>query len=188
MQHQPRAVQGHAASQTARESLVTLTSGRCEWENAIRRCRVRVSSRWKRPNVTSSHHPLDASGRWRVCIVTPSRGQYFGLHIASTKSTQSLCPISLSIQSVLSLTATANFERGPWHSRLFPWRVELRHVFTIRMQQYSTAASLTNLCDQLSNGLSMPLIHLGVYLTSGSETSRAVRWALEVQTPSVHSH
>jgi hypothetical protein len=26
----------------------------------------------------------------------------------------------------------------------------------------------------------MPTIHLGVYLTSGKETSQAVRWALEV--------
>lgn len=32
---------------------------------------------------------------------------------------------------------------------------------------------------QLANGLSMPRIHLGVYLTSGKETSNAVRWALE---------
>lgn len=33
---------------------------------------------------------------------------------------------------------------------------------------------------QLANGLSMPTIQLGVYLTSGSETYQAVRWALEV--------
>lgn len=33
---------------------------------------------------------------------------------------------------------------------------------------------------QLANGLSMPTIHLGVYLTSGKETYQAVRWALEV--------
>lgn len=33
---------------------------------------------------------------------------------------------------------------------------------------------------QLANGLSMPTIHLGVYLTSGRETYQAVRWALEV--------
>ncbi|KAK3216068.1 hypothetical protein GRF29_8g2080407 [Pseudopithomyces chartarum] len=32
---------------------------------------------------------------------------------------------------------------------------------------------------QLANGLSMPTIHLGVYLTSGTETYQAVRWALE---------
>ncbi|KAL5386308.1 hypothetical protein PMIN06_009686 [Paraphaeosphaeria minitans] len=32
---------------------------------------------------------------------------------------------------------------------------------------------------QLANGLSMPTIHLGVYLTSGSETYQACRWALE---------
>ncbi|KAH7094413.1 NADP-dependent oxidoreductase domain-containing protein [Paraphoma chrysanthemicola] len=32
---------------------------------------------------------------------------------------------------------------------------------------------------KLSNGLSMPTIHLGVYLTSGKETYQAVRWALE---------
>ena len=36
---------------------------------------------------------------------------------------------------------------------------------------------------QLSNGLSMPCIHLGVYLTSGRETTDAVRWALEVGSP-----
>ena len=34
---------------------------------------------------------------------------------------------------------------------------------------------------QLANGLSMPQIHLGVYLTQGHETSQAVRWALEVR-------
>ncbi|SLM40390.1 alcohol dehydrogenase (nadp) [Lasallia pustulata] len=32
---------------------------------------------------------------------------------------------------------------------------------------------------QLANGLSMPRIHLGVYLTSGNETVHAVKWALE---------
>ncbi|UPX16851.1 uncharacterized protein EKO05_0007234 [Ascochyta rabiei] len=32
---------------------------------------------------------------------------------------------------------------------------------------------------KLANGLSMPTIHLGVYLTSGKETYQAVRWALE---------
>ncbi|KAH9881689.1 hypothetical protein IAQ61_000416 [Plenodomus lingam] len=32
---------------------------------------------------------------------------------------------------------------------------------------------------KLSNGLSMPTIHLGVYLTSGKETYQAVQWALE---------
>ncbi|CAO2658454.1 Nn.00g061770.m01.CDS01 [Neocucurbitaria sp. VM-36] len=36
-------------------------------------------------------------------------------------------------------------------------------------------ASRTELC----NGLSMPTIHLGVYLTSGKETYQAVRYALE---------
>ena len=36
---------------------------------------------------------------------------------------------------------------------------------------------------QLANGLSMPTIHLGVYLTSGTETYQAVRWALEVCLP-----
>jgi hypothetical protein len=34
--------------------------------------------------------------------------------------------------------------------------------------------------SQLANGLSMPTIHLGVYLTSGDETYQACRWALEV--------
>ncbi|KAJ4403551.1 hypothetical protein N0V91_006424 [Didymella pomorum] len=33
---------------------------------------------------------------------------------------------------------------------------------------------------KLANGLSMPTIHLGVYMTSGKETYQAVRWALEV--------
>lgn len=32
---------------------------------------------------------------------------------------------------------------------------------------------------KLTNGLLMPQIHLGVYLTSGNETVNAVRWALE---------
>ena len=37
--------------------------------------------------------------------------------------------------------------------------------------------------SQLANGLSMPTIQLGVYLTSGTETYQAVRWALEVCLP-----
>jgi diketogulonate reductase-like aldo/keto reductase len=32
---------------------------------------------------------------------------------------------------------------------------------------------------KLNNGVSMPRIHLGVYMTSGRETESAVRWALE---------
>lgn len=32
---------------------------------------------------------------------------------------------------------------------------------------------------KLNNGLSMPIIHLGVYLTSGNETVQATTWALE---------
>ncbi|KAF2269258.1 Aldo/keto reductase [Lojkania enalia] len=32
---------------------------------------------------------------------------------------------------------------------------------------------------KLNNGLSMPAIHLGVYLASGHEASKSVRWALE---------
>lgn len=32
---------------------------------------------------------------------------------------------------------------------------------------------------KLNNGLSMPTIHLGVYLTSGNETTQATTWALE---------
>jgi diketogulonate reductase-like aldo/keto reductase len=32
---------------------------------------------------------------------------------------------------------------------------------------------------KLSNGVSMPRIYLGVYMTSGRETETAVRWALE---------
>ncbi|KAF2759671.1 Aldo/keto reductase [Pseudovirgaria hyperparasitica] len=44
-----------------------------------------------------------------------------------------------------------------------------------------TSASMlpAQLSPPLSNGLSMPQIQLGVYLTSGNETVRAVRWALE---------
>jgi len=41
-------------------------------------------------------------------------------------------------------------------------------------QSFSLASRTT-----LSNGRSMPTIHLGVYLTSGRETYQAVRWALE---------
>lgn len=33
---------------------------------------------------------------------------------------------------------------------------------------------------KLANGMTMPQIHLGLYLTSGNETSQAVLWALEV--------
>jgi len=47
---------------------------------------------------------------------------------------------------------------------------------TLAMAQSSfSLASRT----KLSNGLSMPTIQLGVYLTSGKETYQAVRWALE---------
>lgn len=41
-------------------------------------------------------------------------------------------------------------------------------------QSFSLASRI-----KLANGLSMPQIHLGVYLTQGHETSQAVRWALE---------
>ncbi|KAF2178095.1 Aldo/keto reductase [Zopfia rhizophila CBS 207.26] len=41
-------------------------------------------------------------------------------------------------------------------------------------QSFSLASRI-----KLSNGLSAPQIRLGVYLTSGHETSQAVRWALE---------
>jgi hypothetical protein len=34
--------------------------------------------------------------------------------------------------------------------------------------------------------LTMPTIHLGVYLTSGNETYQAVRWALEVLLNTEH--
>lgn len=39
---------------------------------------------------------------------------------------------------------------------------------------------------KLSNGISMPQIHLGLYLTSGNETLQAVLWALEVR-PNIDS-
>jgi len=32
---------------------------------------------------------------------------------------------------------------------------------------------------KLNNGVSMPRIHLGVYMTSGQEIEAAVHWALE---------
>lgn len=47
---------------------------------------------------------------------------------------------------------------------------------------YKMAASNTSSLAarvKLNNGLTMPQIHLGVYLTSGSETSNAVKYALE---------
>ncbi|MCJ1279125.1 hypothetical protein MMC21_006949 [Puttea exsequens] len=40
---------------------------------------------------------------------------------------------------------------------------------------------------KLSNGLDMPRIHLGVYLTSGKETVDAVKWALEAGYRAVDS-
>ncbi|KAL8751154.1 MAG: hypothetical protein Q9199_006613 [Rusavskia elegans] len=40
---------------------------------------------------------------------------------------------------------------------------------------------------KLANGLSMPRIHLGVYLTSGQEASNAVHWALEAGYRAVDS-
>jgi diketogulonate reductase-like aldo/keto reductase len=40
---------------------------------------------------------------------------------------------------------------------------------------------------KLNNGISMPGIHLGVYMTSGRETEAAVRWALEAGYRAVDS-
>ncbi|TKX18639.1 aldo/keto reductase-like protein 5 [Elsinoe australis] len=40
---------------------------------------------------------------------------------------------------------------------------------------------------KLNNGATMPLIHLGVYLTSGNETVKATRWALEAGYRAVDS-
>jgi diketogulonate reductase-like aldo/keto reductase len=40
---------------------------------------------------------------------------------------------------------------------------------------------------KLNNGISMPRIHLGVYMTSGRETEAAVRWALEAGYRAVDS-
>jgi diketogulonate reductase-like aldo/keto reductase len=40
---------------------------------------------------------------------------------------------------------------------------------------------------KLNNGISMPRIHLGVYMTSGQETEAAVRWALEAGYHAVDS-
>ncbi|KAF1946194.1 Aldo/keto reductase [Clathrospora elynae] len=50
----------------------------------------------------------------------------------------------------------------------------LRTASTMAQSTFSLASR-----TQLPNGLSMPTIHLGVYLTSGKETYQAVRWALE---------
>ena len=43
---------------------------------------------------------------------------------------------------------------------------------------HSSAICSPPLSIQLANGLSMPQIQLGLYMMSGSETTRAVRWAL----------
>lgn len=40
---------------------------------------------------------------------------------------------------------------------------------------------------KLNNGISMPRVHLGVYMTSGRETVAAVRWALEAGYRAVDS-
>lgn len=40
---------------------------------------------------------------------------------------------------------------------------------------------------KLNNGLFMPRIHLGVYMTSGRETEQAVRWALQAGYRAVDS-
>lgn len=43
----------------------------------------------------------------------------------------------------------------------------------------SAAPLLFSTPIKLNNGISMPRVHLGVYMTSGRETESAVRWALE---------
>ena len=48
--------------------------------------------------------------------------------------------------------------------------------------QYSLSSTI-----KLNNGIHMPRIHLGVYMTSGRETSSAVQAALEVGYRAVDS-
>src|SRR5882757_7101918 len=56
------------------------------------------------------------------------------------------------------------------------------HHFPLLRRQFSAMASSSNYSlastIKLNNGLEMPRIHLGVYMTSGNETSRAVTHAL----------
>ena len=57
----------------------------------------------------------------------------------------------------------------------------LSHQGRSRFPLKSLRQSITDGTRQLANGLSMPQIHLGVYLTSGKETTNAVQWALEAR-------
>lgn len=50
----------------------------------------------------------------------------------------------------------------------------IRTLATMASQSYSLSSTI-----KLNNGVQMPRIHLGVYLTSGRETSQAVTYALE---------
>lgn len=50
----------------------------------------------------------------------------------------------------------------------------VRSLATMTSQSYSLSSTI-----KLNNGVLMPRIHLGVYLTSGRETSQAVTYALE---------
>lgn len=53
-------------------------------------------------------------------------------------------------------------------------QIRTRAFATMASQPYNLQSTI-----KLNNGVSMPRIHLGVYLTSGRETSQAVTWALE---------
>ncbi|KAF2127406.1 Aldo/keto reductase [Dothidotthia symphoricarpi CBS 119687] len=57
---------------------------------------------------------------------------------------------------------------------IFSLRNPVHSVSKMAQRTFSLASR-----TKLSNGLSLPTIHLGVYLTSGKETYQAVRWALE---------
>jgi hypothetical protein len=68
--------------------------------------------------------------------------------------------------------------------------IHLRHIHSINAPSPSAPTTTFNndlerdvlACKstiKLNNGISMPRIHLGVYMTSGNETSKAVTHALE---------
>ena len=63
-----------------------------------------------------------------------------------------------------------------WRQKRFHWSRAIRSATSASRR--SGVLEIDN--SQLANGLSMPTIHLGVYQTSGKETSQAIRWALEV--------
>lgn len=90
------------------------------------------------------------------------------------------CPTILGdVMEFLSFLPLFTAFLNPSHRRAFPnpnplYTPMLRHRISTMATQYSLSSTI-----KLNNGIPMPRIHLGVYMTSGRETSSMVTHALE---------